>query len=55
MNLLEGDIITDVEEIDEGWWSGVGPGGKTGLFPCKSLVFCRIRSVKTELWSSELC
>ena len=40
MNLLEGDIITDVEEIDEGWWTGVGPGGKTGLFPCTSFVCC---------------
>ena len=38
MNLLEGEFITDVEEIDEGWWTGVGPGGKTGLFPCKSFV-----------------
>jgi len=33
MNLVEGEFITDIEEIDEGWWTGVGPGGKTGLFP----------------------
>ena len=55
MNLLEGDIITDVEEIDEGWWTGVGPGGKSGLFPCKSFVCCLFRFVMTELWFSELC
>ena len=57
MNLLEGEFITDVEEVDEGWWKGVGPGGKTGLFPCKSF-FCVIfffRFVMTELWFSELC
>ena len=40
MNLTEGEFITDIEEIDEGWWMGIGPGGKTGLFPCKSLLLC---------------
>ena len=54
MNLLEGEIITDVKEIDEGWWTGVGPGGKTGLFPCKSFV-CVFRFVMTESRFSELC
>ena len=38
MNLVEGEFITDIEEIDEGWWTGVGSGGKTGLFPCKSPI-----------------
>jgi hypothetical protein len=33
MNLAEGELIEQVEEIDEGWWSGIGPGGKSGLFP----------------------
>jgi hypothetical protein len=28
-----------MEEVNEGWWKGVGPGGKTGLFPCKSFVY----------------
>ncbi|XP_078668060.1 LOW QUALITY PROTEIN: uncharacterized protein LOC144909751 [Branchiostoma floridae x Branchiostoma belcheri] len=27
------DIITDIEQIDEGWWRGVGPDGTYGLFP----------------------
>ena len=39
MNLVEGEFITDVKEEGEGWWTGVGPGGKTGLFPCKPFVF----------------
>lgn len=34
MNLVEGEYIEQVEEVDEGWWTGIGPGGKTGLFPC---------------------
>ncbi|KAK0202310.1 SH3 domain-containing protein [Desarmillaria ectypa] len=33
MTLLEGELIEQIEELDEGWWSGVGPGGKTGMFP----------------------
>ena len=27
------DIITNVEQIDEGWWRGTGPDGSTGMFP----------------------
>jgi len=38
MNLVEGEFITDIEEVDEGWWTGVGSGGKTGLFPCTLFV-----------------
>ncbi|KAI8426556.1 hypothetical protein MSG28_005353 [Choristoneura fumiferana] len=28
-----GDIITHIEQIDAGWWQGVGPRGSFGLFP----------------------
>lgn len=29
-----GDIITHIDQIDEGWWQGLAPDGKTyGLFP----------------------
>ncbi|KHN79033.1 Drebrin-like protein [Toxocara canis] len=27
------DIITEIEQIDEGWWRGRGPDGRVGLFP----------------------
>ncbi|CAB4066979.1 DBNL [Lepeophtheirus salmonis] len=27
-------VITHIEKIDPGWWQGVGPDGKFGLFPC---------------------
>lgn len=34
MDLIEGEIIDQIEMIDEGWWSGVGGNGsKKGLFP----------------------
>lgn len=31
--LVEGETITSIEMIDEGWWSGIGPNGQEGLFP----------------------
>lgn len=34
MALVEGEMIEQIEMLDEGWWSGVGQGGaKSGLFP----------------------
>ncbi len=34
MPLVEGELIEQIEQLDEGWWSGVGEGGaKSGLFP----------------------
>jgi len=33
MPLTEGELIEQIEELDEGWWAGVGPGGKQGMFP----------------------
>jgi drebrin-like protein len=33
MHLIEGELIENIEQIDDGWWAGVGPGGKSGLFP----------------------
>ena len=28
-----GDLITDLEQIDSGWWQGRGPDGSFGMFP----------------------
>jgi hypothetical protein len=28
-----GDIISDVETVDEAWWSGCSKDGQQGLFP----------------------
>lgn len=34
MNLEEGELIEQIEQLDEGWWSGVAAdGSKQGLFP----------------------
>ena len=34
MQLVEGELIEEIEKLDEGWWSGVGDNGaKRGLFP----------------------
>ncbi|PSN30802.1 Drebrin-like protein [Blattella germanica] len=32
-----GDIITHIDQIDEGWWQGLGPDGTFGLFPANYL------------------
>ncbi|KAJ6649465.1 Drebrin-like protein [Pseudolycoriella hygida] len=28
-----GDVITHIDQIDEGWWQGLAPDGSYGLFP----------------------
>ncbi|KAM6489626.1 hypothetical protein JOM56_014948 [Amanita muscaria] len=33
MSLVEGEYTEQIEKADEGWWHGLGPGGKCGLFP----------------------
>lgn len=33
IDLVEGQVVIRIEKIDEGWWKGVGPDGKEGLFP----------------------
>lgn len=33
INFDPGDIITNVEMIDEGWWTGTAPDGHNGMFP----------------------
>lgn len=32
LTLKEGDVITDISEIDDGWWYGV-LNGKRAMFP----------------------
>ncbi|CDZ97972.1 Drebrins and related actin binding proteins [Phaffia rhodozyma] len=29
----EGDVLVEVDQVDEGWWSAKGPDGRVGLFP----------------------
>lgn len=34
MSLVEGEVITQIDQVDEGWWFGVSEDGKKqGLFP----------------------
>lgn len=33
INFDPGDVITHIDQIDEGWWQGLGPDGNYGLFP----------------------
>ena len=37
MDLVEEELNEEIEQLDEGWWSGVGSSGaKSGLFPGES-------------------
>ena len=29
----EGERITEIEEVGEGWWQGKNPRGEVGMFP----------------------
>ena len=33
INFDPGDIIEEIEKVDEGWWRGRAPSGAYGLFP----------------------
>jgi hypothetical protein len=33
VSLVEGALVTQIDQIDEGWWSGTNDAGETGLFP----------------------
>lgn len=34
LSLVEGEVLTAVQDIDEGWWTGKGTHGE-GMFPAK--------------------
>lgn len=50
MSLTEGEIVEDVDQVDESWWTGTGPGGKSGLFPglCHIISFFNTMEVDIE-------
>jgi len=33
IDLVEGDLITSIDKVDEGWWMGTNSAGQRGLFP----------------------
>ncbi|TGZ77370.1 hypothetical protein EX30DRAFT_323688 [Ascodesmis nigricans] len=33
INLVEGQVVTDIEMVDEDWWAGTNSAGQHGLFP----------------------
>ncbi|KAJ3212627.1 Triose-phosphate Transporter [Entophlyctis luteolus] len=33
LSFLEGDIISEIEKVDDGWWQGKNRNGVVGLFP----------------------
>ncbi len=33
ISLIKDDIIIRIERVNQGWWRGIAPSGKRGLFP----------------------
>ena len=33
--LVEGEIVEQIEMVDEGWWQATNAKGESGLFPCE--------------------
>jgi len=33
ISLVEGQVVTDIDMVDDDWWAGRNSGGETGLFP----------------------
>ncbi|ORX33281.1 SH3 domain-containing protein [Kockovaella imperatae] len=33
IGFADGEILTQIEQLDEGWWSGTNANGQSGLFP----------------------
>ena len=42
INLNVDTIITNIEQIDDGWWRGVAPDGSYGLFPANYVELIKI-------------
>jgi len=40
ISFLPGDLITEIDMFDEGWWIGVGPDGRKGMFPANYVELC---------------
>lgn len=45
ISLVEGDTLTGIQQIDEGWWSGITPQGLQGLFPASCKCRGRVEKV----------
>lgn len=56
--LVEGEMVEDIEQLDENWWTGTGPGGQSGLFPGMVPPFKKLSSRWLSyrlITNSELC
>ncbi|KAI5808181.1 hypothetical protein DFH27DRAFT_544764 [Peziza echinospora] len=38
IDLAEGEIVTNIDMVDDDWWAGTNPRGETGLFPSNYVV-----------------
>lgn len=43
-----GQVITHIDQIDPGWWQGLGPDGNYGLFPANYVEVIDPSSIKSQ-------
>ena len=43
-----GQVITHIDQIDPGWWQGLGPDGNYGLFPANYVEVIDPSSLKNQ-------
>ena len=59
VSFCEGERITGIEEVGEGWWQGVTPRGEMGMFPGACVVclqrVCVDGLMMCRALGSELC
>ena len=49
MSLVVGEIITNIDQIDEGWWQGTSEDGqKSGLFPSNYVELLKSTEAEAE-------
>ena len=49
-----GDLITEVDQFDEGWWKGRGPDGRYGMFPSNYVELVGESEPTPEVTASEV-
>ena len=47
-----GDVITDIEKIDNGWWRGTAPNGHYGMFPSNYVQENILRETANQLFNA---
>jgi len=48
VDLLEGETVSEIDQVDEGWWQGTTSAGHRGLFPANYVQLAEIPGAKED-------